>query len=411
MLPFAAHQPTSFYDALFTAVSAVTVTGLAVVDTGSHYTFWGQLIIAILIQLGGLGLMTFAVLILSSLGMRIPVAKQLLLREDLNQTDMGGLIRLVWIIFRVVFVLEVVGAAFLAYRFIPEFGWREGIWQSIFHSVSALNNAGFGLLPDSLTRWVGDPLINIVIPVLFIMGGLGYSVLTDINDKRRWRYLSLHTKLMLSGTLGLILWATFSFMALEWSNPATLGGLDGTATRLWASWFQAVTTRTAGFNTVDIGAVHDSTAMMIMPLMVIGGGSTSTAGGIKVTTFILLLLAVVAFFKRQNQITAFGRSLGTEQMMKVLALVSVSLVIIVTGLFAVTITNDLPFLDLAFEVCSAFGTVGLSRGVTADLDGSGRFVIILIMFLGRVGPLTLGFFLAARSAPRVRHPSGEVFLG
>ncbi|TNF69147.1 MAG: Ktr system potassium transporter B [Gammaproteobacteria bacterium] len=411
MLPIASNEPTSWYDALFTAVSAVTVTGLAVVDTGSHFTVFGQIIIAILIQLGGLGLMTFAVLILTALGMRIPIRKQILLKEDLNHTNLGSLVRLVWVILKVVIILELLGAALLAFHFVPEFGWLEGIWQSIFHSISALNNAGFSLFPDSLSRWVGDPLVNIVIPALFIIGGLGYSVLTDINEKRRWRTLTLHSKLMLLGSLLLILWGMVAFMMLEWSNPKTLGALDSNSARIWASWFQSVTTRTAGFNTVDIGSLYNSTSLMMMPLMFIGGGSTSTAGGIKVTTFILLMLSVIAFLKRQDHISVFHRSLSMEQMLKVLALVSISLLITITGLFIITITNHESFIDLAFEVFSAFGTVGLSRGVTANLDNLGRFVLIAIMFLGRVGPLALGFFLATKSTPRVRYPAGKVFLG
>ncbi|MBC7203520.1 MAG: Ktr system potassium transporter B [Pusillimonas sp.] len=409
-MPFVSTAPTSFFEALFTAVSAVTVTGLVVVDTGSHYTFFGQLIIAILIQLGGLGLMTFSVLILAMLGIRITSNNRALLREDLNQTDLGSLLRLVFLIFKVVFLLEALGAGLLALHFVPEFGWREGIWQSIFHSISAFNNAGFGLFPDSLTRWAGDYLVNLVIPALFIIGGLGYSVIMDLTDKRSWRKLTLHSKLMLSGTAGLIVFAFCSFMLLEWNNPHTLGVLD-TPTKLLAAWFQAVTPRTAGFNTVDIGGLEDSTAFMLMPLMIIGGGSTSTAGGIKVTTFIVMLLAAMAFFKRRNQISVFGRSLETEQILKVMALVTISLMIIITSLFLIIITNNQSFLDLLFEVCSAFGTVGLSRGITADLDGFGQTLIIFMMFIGRVGPLTLGFFLATRSASRVKYPSDQVLLG
>jgi trk system potassium uptake protein TrkH len=410
-LPISAHAPTGWYDALFTAASAVTVTGLVVVDTGTHYTAFGQLIIMVLIQLGGLGLMTFAVLVFALLGLHLPLRHQLILSEDLNQTDLGNLMWLAWLILRVVAVLELIGVALLALRFVPEFGWREGMWQALFHAISAFNNAGFGLFSDSLSRWVGDPLINLVVPGLFIVGGIGYAVLADLGAKRRWRPLTLHSKLMLSGTGALIVWSMAGFLMLEWSNPATLGGLDGIGGRLWAGWFQAVTTRTAGFNTVEIGKLWDSTALLVITLMVIGGGSTSTAGGIKVTTFVVLLLETVAFLKRRDVVSAFERSLPPGQLLKVMALVVISLLVIVTGLFIVLATNHQPFLDLAFEVVSAFGTVGLSRGVTADLDPVGRAAIVAIMFMGRVGPLALGFFLATRTAPRVRYPSGEVYLG
>jgi trk system potassium uptake protein TrkH len=201
------------------------------------------------------------------------------------------------------------------------------------------------------------------------------------------------------------------FLLLEWDNPGTLGGLDDTGDRLWAGWFQAVTTRTAGFNTLDISQLGHSTTLMAILLMVIGGGSTSTAGGIKVTTFVVLLLATLAFLKGRDTVSAFGRSLQGDQLLKVLALTMLTLLVVMSGLFIIALSNDLLFLDLAFEVVSAFGTVGLSRGITAELDGPGRAAILALMFIGRVGPLALGFFLATRSRPRVRYPSSEVYLG
>lgn len=410
-LPFAAHSYTSWSDALFTAASAATVTGLIVVDTGSHFTFFGQATILLVIQLGGLGLMTFAVMVFRLLGLRVPVSHQRVLREDLNQTDLGRLMHLVWLILKLVLLFEAGGMVLLALRFVPEFGWVEGIWQALFHAVSAFNNAGFSLFETSLSRWVGDPLVNIVVPGLFIVGGIGYAVLSDIGDQRAWRPLTLHSKLMLSGTAALILWSFLVFLALEWNNPGTLGAIENTGTRLWAGWFQAVTTRTAGFNTLDISQLEHSTTLMGMLLMVIGGGSTSTAGGIKVTTFAVLLLATVAFFRGRVTISAFGRSLQTDQVFKVLALTMLSLLVVMAGLFLMTLTNDMHFIDLAFEVTSAFGTVGLSRGITDDLDSIGRIIIVAVMFIGRVGPLALGFFLATRAAPRVRYPAAEVYLG
>lgn len=411
MLPAAAHAPTSFPDALFTAVSAVTVTGLAVVDTGGHFTGFGQGVILMLIQLGGLGLMTFAVMIFSVLGLNVPLRHQLVLREDLNQTDLGNLMRLVWVILRLILICEAVGTLLLAVRFVPQFGWEQGLWQALFHSVSAFNNAGFSLFEDSLTAWASDPLVNLVVPALFIVGGLGYSVIADIHQQRAWRPLTLHSKLMLSGTAALIVFSYVVFLLLEWRNPGTLGGLDDTGARLWAGWFQAVTTRTAGFNTLDISQLHHSTVLMTMLLMVIGGGSTSTAGGVKVTTFIVLLLATIAFLKGRETISAFGRSIQSEQLLKVLALTMLSLLVVMTALFFISIGNDLPFLDLAFEVTSAFGTVGLSRGITGELDGTARAIVMATMFIGRVGPLALGFFLATRSRPRVRYPASDVYLG
>ncbi len=410
-LPVATPAPITWSDAIFTATSAVTVTGLAVLDTGSDLTIFGQAVIMVLIQLGGLGLMTFAVLVLMMLGLPLNMSHRVFLREDLNQTSIHDLLLLVRRILKFVLLCELLGVVLLSSVFVPEFGWAHGLWQALFHTVSAFNNAGFSLFPDSLSQWVDNPVINLVVPALFIFGGLGFVVIADAWEVRRWQRLSLHSKLMIVGTMALILWSVTAFAALEWTNPRTLGGLDGTGARLWASWFQGVTTRTAGFNTIDIGAIHDGTAMMFMSLMVIGAGSTSTAGGIKVTTFIVLLLATVAFFKRRTQLHVFGRSLGPEEVMKVLALAMVSILTVFLSIFLITLSHDGNFLDLAFEVTSAFGTVGLSRGATAELDGLGRAVIITVMFIGRVGPLTLGFFLATRATPRVGYPSSRVYLG
>lgn len=409
--PFASNELISWSDAIFTAVSAITVTGLVVVDTGSVYTGFGQGVIAVLMQLGGLGLMTFAVLILSALGQPIGLSHRMVLRDDLNRTAVNDLLRLVRTIFLVVIICETVGAVVLAFVFVPEFGWSHGIWTSIFHSISAFNNAGFSLYPDSLTQWRTNPLINIVIPLMFIVGGLGYGVVADLATGSGWRRCSLHSKLMLAGTAVLIPVSVIGFAALEWNNPGTLGGLDSTSDRLWVAWFQGVTTRTAGFNTTDIGAIHDTTALMFIILMIIGGGSTSTAGGIKVTTAIVLLLATIAFFRRRQSLVAFGRSIGLEQVFKVMALTTTAILFLVVGTFILLLGHDGEFLDAAFEVASAFGTVGLSRGTTAELDGVGRVVIMVIMFFGRVGPLTLGFFLATRVGARVRYPEGQVYLG
>ncbi len=411
MLPIAKTSPITWSDAIFTATSAVTVTGLVVVDTGSDFTVFGQVIIALLIQLGGLGLMTFAVLVLSALGQPVGYAQQMILRDDLDRTSVHDLLRLVRVIFVVVLACEVVGALVLAAVFVPEFGWRHGFWSAVFHSISAFNNAGFSLYPDSLTTWAASPIVNLSIPILFITGGLGYAVIADVAAKNRWRRYTLHTKLMLLGTAVLIITSAGLFALLEWDNPDTLGAADTLSGKLWITWFQAVTTRTAGFNTADIAALEPATALMFIVLMFIGGGSTSTAGGIKVTTAIVLILATIAFFKRRQTLVAFGRSVGLEQVLKVMALTTIGVSFVVVGTFILAANYDGDFLDLLFEVVSAFGTVGLSRGVTGELNHIGRAVIEFIMFFGRVGPLTIGFFLATRIPPRVRYPSGEVYLG
>lgn len=409
-LPFATTGHISWEQALFTSTSAVTVTGLALVDTGTAFTWFGQAVILLLIQLGGLGLMTFAALVLSMLGRPMGLHSRSFLREDLNQTSIAELFRLVRLILRVVAAAELAGAAALAPVFILHDGWIAGLWSALFHSVSAFNNAGFSLYPDSLSHWVGNPVVNLVIPGLLIVGGLGYLVVDEVIEGRPWKSMSLHAKLTLTGTAVLLVWGMVVFAVLEWTNPGTLGGLPW-HDRLIAAWFQSATTRTAGFNTVDVGAMHDSTSLLFMSLMMIGGGSTSTAGGIKVTTFIVLILATIAFFKRRESLHAFGRALGVDEVMKVLALAMVSVLTVMAAIFAMAVSHDGDFVDLAFEAVSAFGTVGLTRGATGELDGFGRVVILGLMFVGRVGPLTLGFFLATRTPPRIRYPAGRVFLG
>lgn len=410
-LPIATTGSISWSDAVFTATSAVTVTGLVVVDTGTVFTHFGQSVILILIQLGGLGLMTFALLVLSVLGLPMALPQQMYLKEDLNQTSIGGVTRLAAIILRVVLFCELVGASALAFVFVPELGWREGWWQAVFHSVSAFNNAGFALYADSMSAWVANPIVNFTIPALLIVGGLGFSVLADIWQHRSWARLTLHSKIMIAGSVVLLALSTGAIAALEWSNPETLGAIHSPGAKLTASWFQAAVTRTAGFNSIDIAGLHDSTSFLIMCLMLIGGGSTSTAGGMKVVTFVVLLLATLAFFRRQKNVQAFGRSIGLEELLKVLAVTITMLIVVITALFVISITHDGDFMDLAFEVTSAMGTVGLSRGATGELDGIGRIVIMIVMFLGRVGPLTLGFFLATRVPPRTSFPPGKILIG
>lgn len=410
-LPISMNIPLDWLEALFTATSAVTVTGHVVVDTGSHFSIFGQVVIAMLIQLGGLGLMVFAVFILSALGLPVGIPHRILLKEDLKQTSISEILHFAAIIIRVVVVCEVVGTGFLALVFVPEQGWATGLWHAVFHAIAAFNNAGFALYPDNLVRFATNPVLNISVPALFIVGGIGFAVINDVIKVREWRRFSLHSKLTLSGTTVLVVWSVLMFAALEWRNPGTLGEYVSPWDKLMISWFQGVTTRTAGFNTIDISEIYESTALMFISLMLVGAGSASTAGGIKVTTFIILLLAIVAFFKRRSSLVAFGRSLGLDQVLKVVALTMLSILFIFVAIFICLLTFQGSFVDLAFEIASAFGTVGLSRGITSDLDPLNQTVLVLMMFVGRVGPLTLGFFLATRRQPAVRYPSASVYLG
>ena len=411
MLPAASTDSITWSDAFFTATSAVTVTGLVVVDTGTAFTIFGQAVLMLLIQLGGMGLMTFAVLVLSSLGMQIGLTQRQFLREEMGLSSLGGLLDIVWVVFKVVFACEVIGTVIMACVFVPEFGWREGLWQATFHSISAFNNAGFSLFSDSLMGYVDNPIIIFTISVQFIVAGMGFAVLSDILVYGKWQRFSLHTRLMLVGTFSLILISCFGYGVLEWNNPKTLAGLASPGEKINAIWFEAVTPRTAGFNAMNTAAMQDSTTLMTMVLMVIGGGSTSTAGGIKVTTAVVLLLATMAFFRNSGKMRAFGYSVGLQQGLKVMALLTISLFIILAGLFLIIATHEIDFLTVAFEVTSAFGTVGLSKGATGELNDFGRTIICLIMFLGRLGPLTLGFFLASKTTPRIKYPEGTIYLG
>ncbi len=412
MLPAAVTRPISASDALFTATSAVTVTGLVVVDTGSEFTRLGQWVILALMQLGGLGLMTFAVTVLTLLGQRVGLRSLMVVREELNQTSFARLGRILKATAGVSLVCEMAGWCALAARMVPDFGWREGSFQALFHTVSAFNNAGFSLFPDSLSRYVGDPLINLAVPALFIVGGLGFVVLEDLWTHRgRFRRLSLHSKLVLVGTAVLIVWGTVAVAWLEWDNPRTLGGLPSWHDRLWAAWFQGVTTRTAGFNTIDIGAIEPATSVLMICLMFIGGGTASTAGGIKVTTFVVLILATLAFLRRHPLPHVFGRTVQQEELTKVLALTVLGVLLVMLAVFLLCVGHREPFLDVAFEATSALGTVGLSRGGTGHFDAFGRAVLMVLMFVGRIGPLGLGFMLATSARGRVRYPRGRVYFG
>lgn len=409
-LPFASTVSVSWMDALFTATSAITVTGLVVVDTGTAYTIFGQSVIMILIQLGGLGLMTFAVLIIMVLGKKIGLQQRILVQEAFNQTSLGGLVRLVKILLVFTLVLESLAFMILSIRWVPEFGWKEGLYQSLFHTISAFNNAGFSLWSDSLSAYVGDPVVNLVITALFITGGIGFTVLADIWYKKRFRTLSLHSKLMLIGTFIMNVTVMLILFVLEFSNPNTLGPL-AIGDKLWGAYFQAVTPRTAGFNTLDIGNMTTASILILIVLMFIGAGSASTASGIKLTTFIVMILATLTFLKGRSETVTFGRTIRLHTIIRALAIIVISILFILFTLFLLVITEDAPFLMIVFEVFSAFGTVGLSMGLTDELSTVGKQIIIVLMFIGRIGPLTLAFTLARPKKAAVRYPEEEVFTG
>jgi trk system potassium uptake protein TrkH len=412
-LPFASAsgEGTDFLTALFTATSAVCVTGLVVVDTGTHYSSWGHVIILLLIQVGGLGFMSMATLFFLLMGRRIGLKERILIRESLSQIDAAGVVRLVRVVLVYAFGVEAVFAVILSLRWFPEFGWPRALWMGAFHAVSAFNNAGFDLMGDfrSLSSYVSDPVVTLSVSVLFVLGGLGFSVAMSLWE-RRARQLSTHARLVLVVTAWLLGVGALLILLFEWSN--TLAPLDAQG-KILGAYFTAATPRTAGFNTLDTGALRPATQFLIILLMFIGASPGSTGGGIKTTTFGLLAASVWSQGRGREDVEVLGRRIPVEQVNRALAvaLVSAGLVVVVTLLLC--LTEQAEFLTVLFETVSAFGTVGLSMGITPQLSALGRVLIILTMYAGRVGPLTLVFALAQSRRPQngVKHAEDRVLIG
>ncbi|WP_163539577.1 TrkH family potassium uptake protein [Gracilibacillus sp. YIM 98692] len=410
-LPFATTDQISWINALFTATSAMTVTGLIVVDTGAAFTLFGEIVIVSLIQLGGLGIMSFAILIYMMLGKKIGIKERLVVQQALNQTSLGGVIKLVKNLFIFSLTIEFIAMIFLSINWVPEMGWGQGIYVSFFHSISAFNNAGFSLWSDSLMGDVGDPVVNIVISFLFIIGGIGFTVLSDLWYKKKFKTLSLHSKMMIIGTFLINTMAMITVFTLEYSNPQTLDSLSTLGDKVWASYFQAITPRTAGFNTLDIGSLNESTIFFILLLMFIGAGSASTGGGIKLTTFMVIIFSVSIFLRGKKEITIARRSIDQSFILRSLAISTMGILFIVVAVFILNITEKQPFLTILFEVISAFGTVGLSMGLTSTLTFIGKVVIVFIMFIGKLGPLTLAFSLAQPKEEKIKYPNEDILTG
>lgn len=414
MLPIATYEKgrgLSFIDALFEATSAVCVTGLAVVDTGTTFTLFGEIVLLCLIQVGGWGFMTTGIFMFIILGKKIGLKERLLLQDSLNVFSMAGVVTLVKKIILITFIVELIGAITLAIRWSFEMPLRKAIYYGIFHSISAFNNAGFGLEPDNLSKWVGDPTVNIMITLLFITGGIGFTVILDIFYKRSIRKLSLHSKVALLMSLILIIIGPLVIFLSEYSNPATIGNLH-LGDKLWASYFQGVVTRTAGFNTIDIGAMNLSSLVFMMALMFIGASSGSTGGGIKVTTFAIIIFAFWAVITNRNEVNIFKRRIPWELVNKSLSIVVAGMFFIFLIFFILTFTENADMSKLLFETISAFGTVGLSANFTPELSPIGRILITIMMFIGRLGPLTMAFaLLNTRKEAKVRYAEEKILIG
>jgi trk system potassium uptake protein TrkH len=409
-LPFATVAPISWSHSLFTATSAVTVTGLTVVDTGTEFTTFGQTVIALLIQLGGLGLMTFAIVTLIALGGKINFLQRTVAREAFNQTDASTLVTTAKSVLLFSLVIELIGMVILSVYWHHELGWRTSLFHGFFYTISAFNNAGFALSPDNLMPYVADPVVNFTITGLFIIGGLGFTVWLDLLRHKRWSLLTPYSKIMITGTIIINAVAVIAIYCIEYNNPHTLGPLSEEGKWL-ASWFQAVAPRTAGFNTLPIEQLRDATTSIILLLMFIGGGSLSTASGIKVVTFIVLIMTTYSFLRRDEAVHVFKREISKETITKALALTLISLVATWIAIFGLLLSEKAPMIDIIFEAVSALGTVGLSRGLTGSLSESGEFIIMIMMFMGRLGPLTLAYFLASPRSRKLRYPETKLAIG
>lgn len=404
-----------FLSALFTATSATCVTGLVIVDTYTQFSFFGQLVILLLIQIGGLGFMTIAVMFAMLLRRRIGLKERSNLKEAINSMHLGGVVRLSKRILIGTAILETVGAILLSIRFIPRFGVLRGIWFGIFHAVSAFCNAGFDLMGAiapfaSLTPFVSDLLVNGVILALIILGGLGFIVWNDIIEQK-WhisKYM-LHTKIMLRATLSLIVISTGLFLIFEWNN-AFSGMADGE--KILAALFCAVTPRTAGFNTVDVTSLSQAGSLLTMSLMLIGAGPGSTAGGIKLTTMVVMVLTTLSYIRGREDINVADRRLESDIIRKSFSFTGLYVSVAFLGTLILLATQNFPFMDTTFEVLSAIGTVGLSRGVTGLLSGISRGVIISLMYLGRVGSLSVAMaFIEQKQTVGLRNPVEKIIIG
>lgn len=407
----ASHVRTPFINALFTSTSATCVTGLIVVDTGTYWSVFGQLVILTLIQIGGLGIMTMATLFALMVGRRISFRERILIQEGIGKLDVAGVVKLTKYILASTFIIEGTGAVILFIRWLRDLPPGKAAYYGIFHSVSAFCNAGFDLWGNSLVRFVDDVTVNLVIGGLIIIGGLGFYVLADVWKHRRFSALNLHSKVVLRTTALLIIVGTALMYLLEMHNPATLAPLSLKG-KLLASWFAAVTPRTAGYNSINVGAMTDAGLFLTIILMFIGASPGSTGGGIKTTTFATLLLAVWATITGKSEVDMFQRRLAREVIDKALAIAMISLLLLLSVTLILAATQPARLLAVLFEATSGFGTVGLSMGITPTLTGLGKALIILLMYAGRVGPLTLAMALTIkRSQANIRLPEDRVVIG
>ncbi len=429
-LPIASRDGHSIglLDAMFTATSAVCVTGLSVVNTLEHWTFFGQLVILMLIQIGGLGFMSMVTAAFIFFKRKITLKDRILIKESYNQNQLSGMVKLVLNIFKGTFIIEGICAIILFFKFLTYGdGFFNSLWKGIFISISSFCNAGFDIVGyNSLTPYQSDVIINIVIMFLIIAGGIGFAVWIDLTSIKKvykkelsfkmfTRRLSIHTKLVFISSIILILSGAIFTYFVEFSNPATLGSLSE-GDKILASFFQAVTLRTAGFNTIDISGASNSTQFFYIIQMFIGGSPGGTAGGVKTVTVMVIIVAILSAVRGRNKILVFNRHIKDELLYKALAVIMLNLLMVIGATMILTITeagSGFRFLDYFFEAGSAVGTVGLTLGVTPTLSAIGKIVIILCMFFGRLGPITIAVAFATKNddGKIFNYPQENVIVG
>ncbi|MGN1043085.1 MAG: TrkH family potassium uptake protein [Christensenellales bacterium] len=413
VLPFSSADGSScsYSDALFTSVSAVCVTGLVVVDTATHWSLFGQIVILLLIQIGGLGVVTVVVLLTKALGIKIGLSQRSTVQEAVSAPKISGILKFTQFIFIFTFACEFIGAVAMAPAFIKNLGWAKGIWASLFHSVSAFCNAGFDILGtesapfSSLTGYASDPLINIVVMLLIIIGGLGFVTWEDIKRYGfRIKKYCVQSKLILCSAAILIFVPAIYFFFAEFSYMPF-------GKRLLCSLFQAVSPRTAGFNTVDASSLSDAGRAVTVVLMLIGGAPGSTAGGMKTTTAALLVATAFSVFRKKEDTDLFGRRIGETIVRRAIAIASTYIALAFVGGVMISVIEKLPFSACLFETASAIGTVGLTTGITPLLSIYSRIILMALMFFGRAGCLTLIYAAVASAKTNAKLPEDKLSVG
>lgn len=418
-----------YLDHLFIATSATCVTGLVPIVVAEQYTFFGQIMIIILIQIGGLGFLTLLNMLLVVLKKKLSYTNKIIMQEALNQDSLRDIAKYIKRVIKYTAFFELLGAICLSFVFVPQFGWLKGLYYSLFHSISAFCNAGFDILGScSLMNYQTDIWLNLVISGLIIAGGLGFVVWIDLRNS--WRHykehfkvfkfrkylssLSLHTKIVLLMTVFLLLSGTLIILLLEYDNPATLLPLSWDQ-KLLASFFQSTTLRTAGFATIDMAGLHDATKLIMSLLMFIGGSPAGTAGGIKTVTLAIMILYVHSLVQGSDHVRIMKRTISEQVVKRSLTIAIVSFFIAIVGLLVLSLSEDIAFIDLVFEIFSAFATVGLTAGVTPILTDIGKIVIIIMMYIGRIGPITMVLVFARRynqmKGKDILYPQENVLIG